>query len=224
MLAKAGKRGMLNALSSKFTYYRVHMIIRLLGTVVDSHPQMITLMVQGVGYAVGVVDERAYSSNKEVDLHIYYHWNQENGPTLYGFATALERTVFSNILSCSGCGPKIGLAVLAHLSANEFVRAIAQSDTRALSSVSGIGPKKAELMIMQLKDKIPKMMPAHLAPDQGSLVKIKQLSAALTALHYKPAEISSALEHLNSTGDTNIESAPFDELIRRSLAHLAKRL
>jgi len=66
------------------------------------------------------------------------------------------------------------------------------------------------------------MMPAHLAPDQGSLGKIKQLSAALTALHYKPAEISSALEQLNK--DTNIEAAPFDELIRRSLAHLAKRL
>ncbi len=198
------------------------MISRLIGTVVDVQPHLVTVMVQGVGYTIGVVDERLYNLNKNVDLYTYYHYTQENGPQLYGFETALERTVFSSILSCSGCGPKIGLAVLAHLSASEFVRAVAQADVRALSSVSGIGPKKAELIIMQLKDKVIKMMPTSLAPDQGGLAKIKQLSGALTALHYKPAEISSALEHLNV--DMDMETAPFDELLRRSLSHLAKRL
>lgn len=197
------------------------MIARLAGTVSDIHSQLITVMVQGVGYSVGVVDERLYILNSAVDLHVYYHYNQENGPQLYGFQTAFERTVFSHILSCSGCGPKIGLAVLAHLSASEFVRAVTQGDTRTLSGVSGIGPKKAELMIMQLKDKVMKIVPAAAVTDQGALAKIKQLNAALGALHYKPAEISSALEHLNDTG---IETMPFDELLRRSLAHLAKRL
>lgn len=197
------------------------MIARLLGTIAEINPQLITVMVQGVGYAVGVIDERVYALQSTVDLHIYSHWNQENGPQLYGFQTAFERAVFSQILSCSGCGPKIGLAVLAHLSASEFVRAVAQGDTRMLSGVSGIGPKKAELMIMQLKDKVMKIMSAAVVGDQGTLVKIKQLSAALTSLHYKPAEISSALESLNDAG---LETMPFDELLRKSLSHLAKRL
>jgi len=121
------------------------MIARLAGTISDIYSHQITVMVQGVGYAVGVIDERAYALNSTVDLHIYYHWNQENGPALYGFANALERTVFFKYFERSGCGPKIALAVLAHLSANEFVRAIAQSDARVLSSVSGIGPKRLSL-------------------------------------------------------------------------------
>ena len=197
------------------------MIVRLAGTVSDIHSQFITVMVQGVGYAVGVVDERAYTLQSTVDVHVYYHWNQENGPQLYGFQTAFERSVFSQILSCSGCGPKIGLAVLAHLSASEFVRAVAQGDARTLSGVSGIGPKKAKLMIMQLKDKVMKIMPATVVADHGALAKLKQVTAALTALQYKPAEISSALEHLNDAG---IETMAFDELLRKSLSHLAKRL
>lgn len=200
------------------------MIAHLCGEVIDKAPQNIILNVQGVGYSISVVDERLYVLNQIVTVHVYYHWNQENGPALYGFPDALSKLVFAQIVSCSGCGPKIGLAVLAHMSATEFLRAITLSNASALSAVSGIGPKKAELMIMQLKDKVAKVVPPTGMPgsEHESLTKIKHVQEALATLRYKPAEITAALEFLNTQGDFN--TIPLDELLRKSLSFLAKRV
>lgn len=199
------------------------MIARLRGEVIEKSPQALTLDVQGVGYSISVVDEYSYALNQPVDLHTYYHWNQEQGPQLFGFTTALQKTVFGSILSCSGCGPKIGLAVLAHMSAQAFLQAVSLADTKALNAVSGIGQKKAELMIMQLKDKVTKIAPSEGGLEENAtLKKIKQVHEVLASLHYKQAEINSALEYLNK--QMVVESAPFDELLRKGLSFLAKRL
>lgn len=198
------------------------MIAQLRGIISHIQSQHIIIDVQGVGYAVSVVDERLYVLNQNIDLSVYYHFNQEQGPQLYGFDGPFARTVFSYIISCSGCGPKLGLAVLSKLSPHEFLQAIAIADTKALSAVSGVGPKKAELMIMQLKDKIEKIAPAELISAQNTtLLKIKQLHGALAALSYKQYEITAALEHLNKT--VTIETSSFDELLRKLLIFLVKK-
>ncbi len=193
------------------------MISRLSGAVMDIAAQMITLDVNGVGYAVSVADERLFKVGQLVDLPIYYHWNQENGPQLFGFDSLLAKTVFAQILSCTGCGPKIGLAVLGHMPPEQFLQAVSLGDVKALSAVNGIGPKKAELMIMQLKDKVLKITPAI---EPTALVKMRQLRAALESLNYRPAEITHAFEQLKKN---SVLEAPFDELLRSSLSYLAKR-
>ncbi len=198
------------------------MIARLRGEVIEKGMQSITLDVQGVGYAVAVVDEHGYSIHQTIDLHTYFHWNQENGPLLYGFNDALSKTVFAHILSCSGCGPKIALAILAHMPPQDFLRAIAVGNGSALSEVNGIGTKKAELMIMQLKDKVAKIAPGNAVDKHDTLSKIRQVHEALAALRYKPAEITSALEYLNK--QVVIETSPIDELLKKGLSFLAKRL
>lgn len=199
------------------------MIAYLTGKVIEKGHQYVILDVQGVGYSVSVVDERAYSLGAPVDLHIYFHWNQDQGPHLYGFQDVSSKAIFTAILSCSGCGPKIGLAVLAHMSPAIFVRAISLGHTHTLSDVSGIGPKKAELMIMQLKDKVAKMAPLGLS-TQGSetMLKIKQVQDALAALRYKPSEITASVDYL--TKQMHLETATVDELLRKGLSFLAKQL
>ena len=198
------------------------MIARLQGQVQEKGPQSMILDVHGVGYGVAVVDERAYSVGQTVDMHVYFHWNQEQGPSLYGFKDALSKTIFAQILSCSGCGPKIGLAILAHMPPQEFLRIIALANTAALSEVNGIGPKKAELIIMQLKDKVAKISAIPSSEKSDTLIKIKQVQEALAALRYKPAEITQALDYLNK--QDVIEASPLDELLKKGLSFLAKRM
>ena len=199
------------------------MIAQLHGEVIEKNMQSLVVNVQGVGYLVSVADDRLYMVNQQIILYTYYHWSQENGPQLYGFGDSLSKTVFSLILTCNGCGPKIGLAVLLHMSASEFLRTVSSQNARALSEVHGIGAKKAELMIMQLKDKITKIAwDEAVLSSNGSLMKMKQLQEALAALRYKPAEISSTLEHLDK--NEAIEQSSLDELLRKGLLFLAKRL
>ncbi len=198
------------------------MIAQLRGVIHHISAQQIILDVQGVGYAVSVVDERLYQLNQKIALHIYFHWNQDNGPQLYGFDTFLSRTVFSHIISCSGCGPKLGLAVLAHMAPHEFVQAIIVSDIKALSRVGGVGPKKAELMVMHLKDRVKKIAPGDVASgEHETLTKIKQLHKTLLALNYKQVEINAAFESLHK--QVTIDSSSFDELLRKSLSFLARK-
>jgi holliday junction DNA helicase RuvA len=198
------------------------MISRLRGTVIMISPQHLTVDVQGVGYAVSVSDERVFLPEQAVDLHVYYHWSQDNGPQLFGFTTVFSRAVFSYVLTCTGCGPKIGLAVLAGMGPEEFVAAIATGDSKALSRVNGIGPKKAELMIMQLKDKVPLLVVHNKSTTQTGLSQITQLSATLSALHYTQPEISAALEFVRTQG--SLINSSFDELLRKALSFLAKKL
>ncbi len=199
------------------------MIAHVRGLIIDKAHQVLTVDVQGIGYAIAVCDDRLYKKDQEIALHIYTHWSQDNGPQLYGFDTHGAKTIFTHILSCTGCGPKIGLAVLGAMPPYQFLQIVATGDARALSQVPGIGPKKSELIIMQLKDKVAKMAPEEFHPAKhAGLHKVKQVSAALTALHYKQAEVARALDFLNK--NATIETSSFDELLKQALSVLAKRL
>jgi Holliday junction DNA helicase RuvA len=199
------------------------MIAYIRGTILEKTTQLLIVENQGIGYAVAVCDDRLYKKDQQVALYVYTHWNQENGPQLYGFDSSGAKIVFQQILSCTGCGPKIGLAVLSAMPSYHFLQIVATGDAHALSQVHGIGHKKAELIIMQLKDKVAKMAPEEFHPTrQAGLHKIKQISAALTALHYKPLEVSRALDVINTQQD--LESRSFDDLLKQALSVLAKSL
>jgi holliday junction DNA helicase RuvA len=199
------------------------MIAYVRGTIIDKAHQLIIVDVHGIGYAIAVCDDRLYKKDQQVILQVYTHWSQDNGPQLYGFDSLSAKMVFQSIVSCTGCGPKIGLAVLNAMPPYQFLQIVATGDAQALSQVHGIGPKKAELIIMQLKDKVAKIAPEEFQPAQhAGLHKVKQISAALTALHYKHSEVSQALDFINK--HANLESSSFDELLKQALSVLAKRL
>ncbi|MCL5875570.1 MAG: helix-hairpin-helix domain-containing protein, partial [Candidatus Dependentiae bacterium] len=144
------------------------------------------------------------------------------GPSLYGFSDPLERTAFLLIISCSGIGPKLALALLRQLTPAAFFSAIMLSDSKVLSSVSGVGTKKAEALILNLKDKVNKMN------QDGSLGNLKahaghihDVAQALGSLEYSRSEIAAVLDQLPQ--QIAIETASFQDLMRKALSLASKQ-
>jgi Holliday junction DNA helicase RuvA len=198
----------------------VSMIAYLSGTVHDVRIPSVIILANGIGFTVQIPAKYAIQKGAMVALEVYSHTTQDNGTQLFGFETVDEKNIFMLIISCSGLGPRIGLAILSALTPSLFVSAILTSDVKGLSGIEGIGPKKAESMIVQLKDKVSK-----LALDQAEMTSsagnVKQLSDVLASLGYSRSEITSVLEHLRHGG--LLQSASFDELVRKGLGFLAKK-
>lgn len=199
------------------------MIQNLKGIVTEIYTRYLTIDVHGVGFIIMVPDEKLFFINQETKLEIYFNWNQESGPSLYGFTTSFEKQVFALIINCPGLGPKIGLAILSYMKPEQFIQAVTLADAKVLSNVNGIGTKKAEMIIMHLKDKINKLIPNTFdSIESENIIKIRDVSEALTSLNYSKTEISSALEYVKKQND--VINLPFDELLKKSLSFLSKRL
>jgi Holliday junction DNA helicase RuvA len=197
------------------------MIASLTGKVVASATKRITLSVMGIGFDVIVAQENLFLIGSESTLFIYFYWSQEAGPQLYGFLRQSEKMLFDLVLSCAGCGPKIGLAVVASIEPALFVAAIAQADTGVLSSINGIGKKKAEQMVLSLKDKIKETIYFEsFVAESPAIAQLKKLDDVLISLSYSRQECSSALDYLKK--HANLETDPFDYLLRKALAWLSK--
>jgi holliday junction DNA helicase RuvA len=198
------------------------MIAYLSGKVKDFRQSSITLVVSGVGFLIHVPDQYNFQTDEDIFLEIYSHYNQENGYQFFGFKTKDEKNVFSLILGCSGVGPKIGLATLTMLSPSVFISAIMTEDLKTLSSIDGVGRKKAESIILQLKDKVSKVQLSSSSSIPQAASSIKQLSEVLTSLGYGRQEISITIERLKEAQALNSKIS-FDELVRKALALLSKK-
>ncbi len=195
------------------------------GKVISVDQQSITVQSGDFGLSLATARPEAYQKDQEVKVAVYMHWNQEQGPTLFGFASELEKKVFLLITSCSGIGPKIGLAALSQLSPSDFLTAIQEGNDKALSAVSGIGPKKAEQMVVQLRDKVAKLVETGVTEGvQGAtaLEDWKNVTQVLKSLNYSRPEIDAALSFLRK--EHGGKACSFDELIRHGLSFLAKRV
>lgn len=132
------------------------MIARLSGTLAEKQVQRLIVDVQGVGYDVLVPLSTFYSLGEPgspVTLRIYTHV-REDALQLYGFLTPLEQELFERLITVSGIGPKVALAVLSGIESADLVRAIRQGDIARLTSIPGIGRKTAERLVVELKDRL----------------------------------------------------------------------
>ncbi len=131
-------------------------ITRLRGTLIEKQTTGLVIDCGGVGYGVTVplsTFDRLPASGDTVNLYIH-HLIREDDHLLYGFASERERRFFQTLLGISGIGPKLALGVLSGLTPGELATAIAEGDVRRLSSISGVGKKTAERIIVELKDKV----------------------------------------------------------------------
>ncbi|MGB7212896.1 MAG: Holliday junction branch migration protein RuvA [Gemmatimonadales bacterium] len=179
-----------------------------------------TVIIQtqgGVGYAVSVplgVHERLPAVGERVSLHTELVV-REDGWSLYGFDDPFERTVFQRLLSASGVGPKLALAVLSALGPARAARSIRDRDLAALASVTGIGKKKAERIVLELQDRFKEL--ADAAPLPGSPAAGSAAVAALTALGYSASHSEIAVRAELDSGTPEETS----QLVRRALQRLA---
>jgi Holliday junction DNA helicase RuvA len=197
------------------------MIDYLAGVVKNVREKSITVLVNGLGLLVLVPRASDYVQDQSIQLYTYLHWNQEQGFSLLGFATELERTVFLMIIDCPKIGPSIGLNILSQVNAGAFLKLISAQDEKGLSALNGIGPKKAEQLIVELKHKVSKLLVSGTVPaeDQQSFVEWHNVSAVLSSLNYSKPEVTKAMTYL--AAKYNGQNCSLDQLIRSALAYLA---
>ena len=133
------------------------MIATLHGVLTEKNPSRLVVDVGGVGYEVSVPLSTFYALGErgaEVDLRIHTHVRQET-LSLFGFATRLEVDLFERLITISGVGPRLALAVLSGLEPPDLLRAIQNSDIVRLQGIPGVGKKTAERISLELKDKLP---------------------------------------------------------------------
>jgi len=182
----------------------------------------ITVAMGAIRFRIAVAIPASFKTTEPIDLYVYMHWNQENGPSLFGFTSELERSVFLLVTGCSGIGPKIGLSVLTDLGPQAFLEAVQTGNDQMLSKVSGIGAKKAEQMIVQLKHKVAKLVKSGILQTIGGTIgKMQEVSDVLTSLKYSRLEVNAAMKHLNDNY-TKLDY-PFDQLVRYALSFLSKK-
>lgn len=196
-------------------------IFRLRGKLIDKKTSCILIDCGGVGYGVTVplsTYDRLPATGAEVELCIHHHI-REDDELLFGFGTDRERHFFQTLLAISGIGPKLALAVLSGLTPRELTAAIADGDVRRLSSISGVGKKTAERIIMELKDKIDPLegvLPGASGSAAGTDAPPETLRDAilsLIALGNKPEEARAMVQAAYAkTPDATVQ-----ELIRLAL-------
>lgn len=199
------------------------MIDFISGVIKHIREKTITLLVGGFGITVMVPKPSEFILDEMITLHTYVHWNQDQGFTLYGFKTELTRTVFLMIIDCPKIGPSIALNILSQVNINDFLTIISSQNEKALSSLNGIGPKKAEQLIVELKHKVPKLLESGniVFEEQQNFAALHNISEVLTSLNYSKPEVNKALQFLAAKYSN--QNSSLDQLIRAALSYLATK-
>ena len=163
----------------------------------------------GLGFEVAC-SYSAFSSlagKSEGELYTYLQ-TSENGVALYGFSSQEEKNMFLKLITVSGVGPKMGIAVLSGLNTTDLATAIATSDVKRLSAVKGLGKKTAERIILELREKV--TAPAVNSAEKGAPVPVMQdgdedAVVALMTLGFTRSESEKAIARARSQGATSVE-------------------
>lgn len=194
------------------------MISRLRGTLLTREPEGVEVATPGgVVYRVEVpltVLQRIPSPPREDFELRTLQVVREDSVALYGFLEEGERELFGRLMSATGVGAKLALAMLSAYSAHRLVRALVEKDVTALKQVSGVGKKTAERLILELADKVADLAVAEPAGDGVGGGKVAQEAvSALVSLGYTFADADDAVRAVLREA----EAASADELIRRAL-------
>lgn len=179
------------------------MIAMLRGVLELREEDAIIVDVNGVGYYVYVPDSVMSGLGREgSDLLLYTHLHvRENEMSLYGFNTIDQRGLFQQLLTVSGIGPKVGMALLSVLNPEQLRMAIAEGNIEMLTRAPGVGKRTAERMILDLKGKIDI---EELVPAGEPSMADTEVVSALESLGYSRSEAQDAVRHLPD-GDLSLE-------------------
>lgn len=198
------------------------MISRIRGTLLELDGSCLTVDAGGVGYEVFVPESvlvKLPAIGEFVDLRVRQIF-REDGVSLYGFLEPFQRKLFDLLTEVKGCGPKIGLSILGSLGESTVVTAIIQGDAKTLSIPSGVGPRLAERIILELKDKVAQeaamaKIGAALTPTHAAAQRDDELVETLVALGYRRPEAEAAARDVPEEG-------PLQERVKLALRSLAR--
>jgi Holliday junction DNA helicase RuvA len=188
------------------------MIAHLQGTLEHIDQNHVVIEVNDIGYRVNV-PASVLARLPQVGSRVKLFTSQivrEDDISLYGFLNKEERSLFNLLLSVSGVGPKLAMALLSGFPLDRLVAGIAQGDIALLSSISGVGRKKAELIVVELKEKIAKtyaVKPAEMAAGiKGEGTLVSDAISALISLGYSPKEAREAIMRLKTDQLNSVEA------------------
>ena len=193
------------------------MISFIKGKKIEIDPTRVIVDVNGIGYELKI-SLRTYSEIKDNStINLFTHLQvKEDSHTLFGFNDKFERQTFLSLLSISGVGPSTAIMILSSLSSLELQEAIVSSDVMTIKSVKGIGLKTAERIILELKDKITKILnqddSSKFLIERDNTIKNEALSA-LSSLGISKNVVNN---HIDRVLDNN-NNISLEDLIREVL-------
>ena len=206
------------------------MIGRLTGKVTQEDDGNVVIDVNGVGYELvvplGTIGRAPVDADGRSTLYVHTHV-REDIFSLFGFASEGDRVAFRTLIGVSSVGPKTAIAVLSALPAPDLGQAIARKELGKLTSITGIGKKTAERLLLELKDKVAILeaagprgtAAANAAPVSAAPSSTGDLLArALVNMGYRQGEADRAIEQLGG----KLGELPLPELLREALAVLSK--
>ena len=202
------------------------MIYCLTGKIVKKSMSAVVLSCGGVGYYAqcpASVAGALPGVGKEATLYTVMSVT-ENDVSLYGFATEEQQACFEMLTAVSGVGPKVGLAILSVMEPQRVALAISAGNHKAFKAASGVGPKLAQRIVLELKDKVAKGFVdgisledvAGAASDAPASQSSAQAIAALVSLGYSQSEAALAISKIDAT-------LPVEEIIKLALRGMAGR-
>jgi Holliday junction DNA helicase RuvA len=201
------------------------MIARLNGKLADINFTQCIIDVHGVGYQVFIpmsTFDKLPREGEDVSLFICTQV-REDAISLYGFSTMPEKQLFEILIGTTGVGPKLALSIFSSMPVEHFSSAIINSNLDVIKKISGIGKKTAERLIVELKDKLAKVMPV--SSEGGSMVvsdekafAMEDAIAALEQLGFKRETVRKALEKIANSIPS--EEATSENFIRKALQAL----
>ena len=201
------------------------MIAKLTGQVDSLGESFLILDVNGVGYLLSC-SSRTLSNcgaiGESITLFVETVMRQES-LQLYGFGTKEERDTFRLLTTVQGVGMRMALSLLSALSPAEIFQAVEAQDKTLLTRAEGVGPKLANRMITELKDKVPTELGygVHVTPSSSSTDPLlEEAASALVNLGYRRPEIMIALTKAQKNLPANFD---LQGLIRQGLSHLSQR-
>jgi holliday junction DNA helicase RuvA len=198
------------------------MISQLCGEIVTTGDGFVVVDVGGVGYHVNMTTRdiaglSQCSGKKWIFTHLVV---REDALALYGFSDTYDLEVFSLLIAVNRVGPQLALSILSQIPAKEFVQAVTGDDEKRLTRLSGIGPRNAKRLILELKDRMKSQLPdlAPVAPGVSGNIR-EDVAGALIALGFPPRESYDAVdETCRITGPAGSQA-----LLKASLLLLKER-
>ncbi len=200
------------------------MIYSLNGILAENSNDTLVVVCGGIGFRVSVPLPTAAGApavGENCQLYTHFHV-KEDGMELYGFLDKSSRSVFKMLISVSGVGPKAALSILSMMSVDKVLLAISASDHKAFTACQGIGPKTAQRLVLELKDKVGGLAEGLSIEDVANVSSMMpaatsattQAVQALVALGYSQSEAASAIAKLDGT-------LSVEELVRGALQSMA---
>ncbi len=201
------------------------MIAYLNGKLEDINIDSVVIDVNGVGYKIYMpvtCIDKLGKIGDIVKVHTHYHVREDN-ISLFGFNTKEQLRVFELLLLVSGIGGKLAINIISEITPYEFSLAVISNDIKTLTKVSGVGPKVAQRIILELKDRIK----TETAISEGNVqVKtntqldnnnVQEAISALQVLGYNVKDIKQIMEKIDNINELSIE-----DIIKKALVYLGR--